>query len=318
MSRRIAAGLVGVVAVSGVAIVAGLAVLVALAALAAPAGASGPEPCATGGLQATFTAIPFSQGLGQIYYELTVTNHAASACRVALPGTVRLLSVSGRGLPTRASTHPSGSYSVTLAPGQWAQGQAKFSPDINGWGENARHCEPTAWQLRIATDGGTLLAPMDPTPVCEHGSMSFERLKPVAPAPACSPSSFAGTFKRDAPPYHGTVDYTLTLHNLGGRCYTNSYVGLQLLAAGGSPLPTSVTGGVVSPKVIGAHARVSAAATLDTKPGAGEPRSGPCEAAARTLSVTLAPATGALEIPLKPPRSACHRGAITLSGLFAD
>ena len=53
---------------------------------------------------------------------------------------------------------------------------ARFSPDVNGAGDNTNgQCQPTSATLRIAlAGGGTVDAPISPaTPVCEKGSMTL-------------------------------------------------------------------------------------------------------------------------------------------------
>jgi hypothetical protein len=69
---------------------------------------------------------------------------------------------------------------VRLAPGRTATATARFSPDVPGPGEptTGPRCEPTAYLLRVRPNGGgTLKAPIrPPTPVCEHGGMTWSVL----------------------------------------------------------------------------------------------------------------------------------------------
>jgi len=66
---------------------------------------------------------------------------------------------------------------VDLAPGRAARATARFSPDVPGPGEPVmrRQCEPTAYALRVSPSGGGRLrvAIREPTPVCEHGTMTW-------------------------------------------------------------------------------------------------------------------------------------------------
>src|SRR5262249_42653789 len=65
---------------------------------------------------------------------------------------------------------------VDLPPGARARATARFSPDVPGPGEQTiGRCEPVAHTLRVAPGGGgTLRAPIrQPTPVCEHGPMTW-------------------------------------------------------------------------------------------------------------------------------------------------
>jgi hypothetical protein len=136
-------------------------------------------PCAAGSLSGTFAAVPGSAGAGNIVYALTVRNVSRRSCFVTgIPG-VRLLGRSGRALPTHVRpAHPGAltAVRVELAPGRSARATARFSPDVPGPGEPVRgRCEAVAYRLRVTPNGGgTLSAPIrPPTPVCEHGTMTW-------------------------------------------------------------------------------------------------------------------------------------------------
>ncbi|HEY8029878.1 MAG TPA: DUF4232 domain-containing protein [Gaiellaceae bacterium] len=143
-------------------------------------------PCAAGSLQGSFDVVPGSPGAGQISYTLTLTNTGATACYVAGIPQVQLLGTTGTALPTAPSAEPPVSVNppkVSLQHGQSAAAEARFSPDVNGTGDNAPgQCQPTATVLRVtAPGGGTLDAPIQPpTPVCERGSLHF-RVFTIAP-----------------------------------------------------------------------------------------------------------------------------------------
>ena len=179
-----------------IAVIAGVVgVLLAVAAYAAAEGtpprpvsvptkppATGPGPveipvpaCTAAKLAASYTLDPFSQGLGHVSYTLIIQNGARTSCVLHGPPSFRLLGRREQALPTHASTSPGGHYDVTLAPLQWAQAESRFSPDVPGPGEGSP-CEPTATALRIGIGGAGVIAPMNPTPVCEHGAISFEPL----------------------------------------------------------------------------------------------------------------------------------------------
>ena len=87
--------------------------------------------------------------------------------------------VDGGALPTSTSAEPpapANPAKVSLQHGESAGAEARFSPDVNGTGDNAPgQCQPTATVLRVtAPGGGTLDAPIQPpTPVCERGSLHF-------------------------------------------------------------------------------------------------------------------------------------------------
>ena len=136
-------------------------------------------PCAAGSLQGSFDVVHGSPGAGQISYTLTLTNTGATPCYVSGIPQVQLLGTTGTALPTAPSAEPpvpTNPPKVSLQHGKSAATEARFSPDVNGTGDNtAGQCQPTATVLRVtAPGGGTLDAPIQPpTPVCERGSLHF-------------------------------------------------------------------------------------------------------------------------------------------------
>jgi Protein of unknown function (DUF4232) len=135
--------------------------------------------CAAGSLQGSFDVVPGSPGAGQISYTLKLTNTGATPCFVSGIPQVQLLGTTGTALPTAPSAEPpvpANPPNVSLQHGQSATSEARFSPDVNGTGDNATgQCQPTATVLRVtAPGGGTLDAPIQPpTAVCERGSLHF-------------------------------------------------------------------------------------------------------------------------------------------------
>ena len=218
----------------------------------------------------------------------------------------------------RASGSGSGSGSgVMLAPGQWAQADSRFSPDIAGPGESPSECEPAAHFLALAIGDDRVIAPMDPSPVCENGTIGFGRLTAVPRTPACDAASLAPAFDRASPPHEGATAYYLKLTNAGAdACHTPSFARLTLLDATGDPLPTRMMLGLPSPYVIPAGGEEYAVATLRTSAGRGEPLRGACEPLSTQVRVTLGRRSGSLTVPIEPALHACHGGAITLSGLY--
>jgi hypothetical protein len=126
-----------------------------------------------------FAAVEGSAGAGHIVYRLKLTNTGSSPCFVSGIPQVQLLGTTGGALPTSVLAVPAGTSTgakVTLHHGGSAHADARFSPDVNGVGDNAPgQCQPTATVLRVsAPGGGTLDAPIQPpTPVCERGSLQF-------------------------------------------------------------------------------------------------------------------------------------------------
>jgi Domain of unknown function (DUF4232) len=135
--------------------------------------------CSADRLQGSFKVIEGSAGAGHISYELTLTNTSGSPCFVSGIPQVQLLGTTGGALPTSVAAAQPGTATaakITLRHGRSAYAQARFSPDVNGVGDNAPgQCQPTATVLRVsAPGGGTLDAPIQPpTPVCERGTLEF-------------------------------------------------------------------------------------------------------------------------------------------------
>jgi len=312
-----AARIVGTGVASGVATATAVALLVILGVSGA-ASAEPPTapPCVAGQLRAGYAVVPFSQGTGTVSYLLTVRNHSTDTCTLTPPLSMQLLDRRDRPLATRIIA-PAVEDQVVLAPGQWAQAQSRFSPDIAGPGENPRECEPPSHALALQIGGDRVVAPMDPSPVCENGTISFGRLTVVPPTPSCDATSLTAAFDQAAPPYEGATAYYLELTNVSGEpCHTRSFSTLALLDADGDPLPTRTIVGISSPYVIPAGGEAYAVATLRTSAGPGEPLRGPCEPLA--TQVRIAPNRGgvALSVPIEPALHACHGGAIALSGLY--
>jgi hypothetical protein len=135
--------------------------------------------CAADSLRGSFAVVEGSAGAGHIVYRLTLTNSGSSPCFVSGIPQVQLLGTTGGALPTTVAAAQPGTATavkVTLHAGGSAHADARFSPDVNGVGDNAPgQCQPTATVLQVtAPGGGTLDAPVQPpTPVCERGSLEF-------------------------------------------------------------------------------------------------------------------------------------------------
>ena len=133
--------------------------------------------CSASDLSGSFDEVQGSAGAGQITYRLTVKNTASSPCSVQGIPDVLLLGTSGAALPTSPSAEPGQGpgTNVVLQPGDSTGADARFSPDVNGTGDNQQgKCQPTATVLRVTIGGGSLDAPVQPpTSVCERGSLHF-------------------------------------------------------------------------------------------------------------------------------------------------
>jgi hypothetical protein len=135
--------------------------------------------CTGSQLSGRFAVIPGSPGAGNISYKLTLTNTSATACTVTGLPQGQLLGRTKTKLPTHVrAAHPGQltAILVTLAPGHSTRATARFSPDVAGTGEQMTGpCEPKAYWFRVIAQGGgsTTVKVMPPTPVCEHGTLSF-------------------------------------------------------------------------------------------------------------------------------------------------
>jgi hypothetical protein len=135
--------------------------------------------CAGDQLAGRFAVVYGSAGAGNIVYKLTLKNASATPCTVTGLPVGRLLGKAKQKLPTHVrAAHPNQltAILVTLAPGDSTYATARFSPDVPGVGEQTvGACEPKAYWFRVsAPGGGTATAKMlPPTPVCEHGTLSF-------------------------------------------------------------------------------------------------------------------------------------------------
>jgi hypothetical protein len=156
-----------------------------LLAIASIASAFGSAPkaarCSGPQLAGSFSVVRGSAGAGNISYRLALKNVSRSTCTLTGLPQGRLLSKTGKPLPTHVQAAFPGALTailVRLAPGARAYATARFSPDVPGVGEPVagRLCEPTAYWFRVAAPGGgTAKVKVAPaTPVCEHGRLLFK------------------------------------------------------------------------------------------------------------------------------------------------
>ena len=156
-----------------------LTVLAAVLAGTAAAHGAGTVLCKGAQLTGSFAVVPGSAGAGNIVYALRLKNTSPTSCSVTGLPQVRLLGRHGGPLPTTVRAAFPGALTavlVTLQPGQAARATARFSPDVPGSGEQTQgQCEATAYRLRVTAQGGgtTTVEVRPPTPVCEHGRLSF-------------------------------------------------------------------------------------------------------------------------------------------------
>ena len=140
---------------------------------------TGAAPCTGNDLAGRFAVVAGSAGAGNIVYSLRLTNTSAAPCFVSGLPAVTLLGADGAPLPTSVTAARPGQAAaakIVLHVSGTAKADARFSPDVPGTGEqHAGQCEPKAAVLRVdAPGGGSVAAPISPpTPVCEHGALSF-------------------------------------------------------------------------------------------------------------------------------------------------
>lgn len=157
---------------------ASVAVIAAVAASAAPARPAAAS-CTGKQLAGAFAVVPGSAGAGNIVYKLTLKNTSALRCTVTGLPSGQLLGRYHNPLATHIRAANPGALTavlVTLRPGQTTFATARFSPDVPGPGEGRiGRCEPVAHWFRVRGQGGgvTIVPVKPPTPVCEHGTLSF-------------------------------------------------------------------------------------------------------------------------------------------------
>jgi hypothetical protein len=140
-------------------------------------GGGSAAPCSSADVSASFAVEPGSAGAGNIVYKLTLTNTSSSPCFVSGLPVLQLLDANKKQLPTKPTAEFPGSQTATravLAPNGSASSEARFSPDVNGVGENGNPCEPKASILQVTVGSGTVDANIDPpTSVCSHGGLQL-------------------------------------------------------------------------------------------------------------------------------------------------
>jgi hypothetical protein len=109
---------------------------------------------------------------------LRVKNAAPVECFVSGLPEAQLLGQGGGDLPTNVQPAQPGTATaarIVLQPGATASADARFSPDVNGTGDQTNGpCQPKATTLRVALGGAPLDAPITPpTSVCEQGTLRF-------------------------------------------------------------------------------------------------------------------------------------------------
>lgn len=166
---------------AGLLTIAGL--IAALAATGAPTAAAraGAQAatvgCQASALSATFKYVEGSNGAGNLEYQLTIKN-SGPTCALASEPDLRLINKSGQAQPTHVNKYKPGT--ATIAEGKSASVNLRFSADIPGPGEPTMGpCEASSFKVKVllgAPASGSVTGPISPpTPVCEHGTMSYSK-----------------------------------------------------------------------------------------------------------------------------------------------
>ena len=163
----------GLLSIAG--LVAVFSAAVSSSAAARATGSAAAAGCKASALSATFKFIPNSNGAGNLEYKLTIKN-SGSACTLSNEPSLELLNKSGKSQPTHVGKSKTGT--VTVAEGKSVSADLRFSADVPGAGEPMTGpCEPDSYKVKVllsAPASGSVTGPISPpTPVCEHGSMSY-------------------------------------------------------------------------------------------------------------------------------------------------
>ncbi len=109
---------------------------------------------------------------------VSLKNASTTACYVSGVPQLSLIGLHGKALPTHVIAVPHGATAakIVLAPGRSAKADARFSPDVPGPGEQVQgQCELKAYRLRLTIgDSSTMVPVIQPTPVCEHGTLQLK------------------------------------------------------------------------------------------------------------------------------------------------
>jgi hypothetical protein len=138
------------------------------------------------------------------------------------------------------------------------------------------------------------------------------------PAP-CRGADFAGSFAVvRGSAGAGNIVYRLRLtKTTPGSCFVSGIPQLRLLARDGRELPTHATAAhptqLTAVRVVLARGRATSltARFSPDVPGPGEPTGATCEPVADRLRV--APGSGTVTVPIRPPTPVCEHGALSLS-----
>lgn len=274
-----------------------------------------------------------SQPPGKVRALVTFTNSSPTTCIVGGYAGIGARLV-GSGLNSIAATRmkvPGPPEAVTLAPGASAYAGAEWTSQSSCSAVSSFELTPpnstssdsvkvvipngTAAPLHLCPDGIDL-GPFEPAAT---GVLAFPSSTGTGGPAVCAPSELAGSFK----PVFGTqgagsVTGRIVLTNTTRQpCLVGGYLGLQLVGAGGSLLPTNVLHAAGTAKSITLDPGSAASAAARFSPdiaGPGDSKTGPCQPTSTSTRVTLPNESGYLVVS-GPDTPVCERGTLDLTPL---
>ena len=291
--------------------------------------------CRTAQVKADFNVQPpvANQPATQTRVLITLTNTSASSCTVygyagigaSVGGSTQSIHVNRVNQPGRPVLVTLKAQTTAFAGAAWTSGSSCTSvanfvltPPNETTTVPVSLTQPAASNraVSICTNAGIALGPFEPT---AQGVVAF----PVTTTPpgvtACVSADLSATFAViPGSAGAGNVVARIVLTNKSAApCSTGGYVGLQLLGAGGTQLPTHVERASGSLSVMTVAPGTSVSATARYSPdvaGTGDNQSGMCQPVASSSEVTP-PNDTAFVIAQGPGTSVCQQGTMSVSPL---
>lgn len=264
---------------------------------------------------------------------VTFTNSSSSPCTVdGFAGIGAGLGTSGTdSIPVNRVQIPGAPGPVTVAPGANAYAGAEWTSQASCSQVRSFELTPpnssSSASVRVVAPNGAkvplYLCPegidLGPFEATTTGVVAFPDSTGAAGPPVCTAADLSGTFtpvlgSQGAGQLTGRIVLTNTT---GAPCLVGGYLGLQLIGATGSPLPTNVVqaAGNASSITLQPTAAVSAAARFSPDiAGPGDAQTGPCQPTATSTRVSLPDEAGYI-VASGPGTPVCERGTLDLTPL---
>jgi hypothetical protein len=198
---------------------------------------------------------------------------------------------------------------IAAGSGSGTQVKHKQEADMDITSRNPRTRHPRRWLLRGV--GAAIVAAALLPPALAAGAATTG-------GAACAPSSLAVKFVFiPGSPGAGTQEYTLTVTNHGHAACTIGKLGITLIGATGTKLPTHAMTSSHSVTLNGGASAKAVVRFSGDVAGTGETTTGPCEATAHTMRVTFAGTKGVVTAPISPPTPFCEKGSIGVPALHS-